>query len=219
MRERPGRRRGRLRHTRRRMRPTRVANAEVGRWRARLTEALARRRARLAEAFARRRVPLGFACGAVVLWLSRPTSATLIAGFTIASLGEALRFWAAGHLHKAREVTSSGPYRLVAHPLYLGSSMMGVGLAVASRSAAVAALIVLYLGATLAAAIRSEETLLRRRFGDRYDRYRRPSAGSAPDARAERGFSLPQAIANREHRAAIGLAVALLLLLWKATYN
>ena len=29
----------------------------------------------------------------------------------VAALGEALRIWAAGHLNKSREVTSSGPYR------------------------------------------------------------------------------------------------------------
>jgi len=34
-----------------------------------------------------------------------------------------------------------------------------------------------------------------------------------------RRFSAARAIANREHRAAIGLAVAVLLLLLKATYN
>jgi len=172
-----------------------------------------------AEALARRRVPLGFVCGALAFWLSRPTSVTLIAGFAIASLGEAIRFWAAGHLHKAREVTASGPYRWFAHPLYLGSSVMGVGLAVACRSATVAVLIALYLGATLVAAIRSEEAFLRRSFGDRYDRYRRPGVGVPPDAGVGRGFSLAQAITNREHRAAAGLVLVLLLLLWKTTYN
>jgi protein-S-isoprenylcysteine O-methyltransferase Ste14 len=182
-------------------------------------QTLARRRACLADALARRRVPLGFLCGGLVLWLSRPTNATLIAGFAIASLGEAIRLWAAGHLHKAREVTTSGPYRWFAHPLYLGSSVMGVGLSVACRSATVAVLIALYLGATLMAAIRSEEAFLRRSFGDRYDRYRRPGIGSLPDADSGRRFSLAQAIANREHRAAAGLVLVLLLLLWKTTYN
>jgi protein-S-isoprenylcysteine O-methyltransferase Ste14 len=164
-------------------------------------------------------VPLGFVCGVLVFWLSRPTRATLIAGFAIASLGEAIRFWAAGHLHKAREVTSSGPYQWFAHPLYLGSSVMGVGLSVACRSATVAVLIALYLGATLVAAIRSEEAVLRRSFGDRYDRYRRPDVSGPPNADVGRGFSLAQAIANREHHAAVGLVLALLLLLWKTTYN
>jgi Phospholipid methyltransferase len=184
-----------------------------------MRERLARLRDGVAEALARRRVPLGFVCGGLVLWLARPTSAALIAGFAIASLGEAIRFWAAGHLQKAREVTSSGPYRWFAHPLYLGSSVMGVGLAVACRSATVALLIGVYLGATLVAASRREEAFLKHSFGDRYDRYRRSDVGGPQNADAGRGFSLAQAIANREHRAAVGLVLALLLLLWKATYN
>jgi hypothetical protein len=173
----------------------------------------------MGDRLARLRVPLGFACGAGVLWLSHPTRTTLILGFGIAVAGEAIRFWAAGHLHKAREVTASGPYRWSAHPLYLGSSVMGAGLAVASRSIAAAAVIALYLGVTLVVAIRSEEAFLRRRFGDQYDRYRRTRAGSPKGPEAKRGFSLDQAIANREHRAAVGLLLALLLLLWKTAYN
>lgn len=196
------------------------------RHRARLADRLRRRLRRASlkrfpavEALARRRVPLGFVCGGLVLWFARPTRATLIAGFAIAGLGEAIRFWAAGHLQKAREVTSSGPYRWFAHPLYLGSSVMGMGLAVACRSPTVAVLIALYLGATLVAAVRSEEAFLRRSFGDRYERYRRPGVGGPSDADVERGFSLARAIANREHRAVAGLVLVLLLLLWKTTYN
>src|SRR5438105_447849 len=94
---------------------------------------------------ARRRVPLGFAFGAVVLWLAQPTGATLVWGAAIAAGGECLRIWAAGHLNKAREVTVSGPYRWLAHPLYAGSAIMAGGLAVASNSVAVAALIAVYL--------------------------------------------------------------------------
>ena len=198
----------------------------LARLRARLADRLRRRLRRVspkrlatAEALARRRVPLGFVFGALVLWLARPTRATLIAGVAIASIGEGLRFWAAGHLYKSREVTSSGPYRWLAHPLYVGSSVMGAGLAVASRRVTVAALVAIYLVATLTSAIRSEEAFLRRNFGDRYDLYRRASLCGRAAADAGRSFSLQQAIANREHRAAIGLVVALLLLLWKTTYN
>ena len=174
----------------------------LARRRACVAEALARTRACLAEALARRRVPLGFMCGGLVLWLSRPTRATLIAGFAIASLGEAIRFWAAGHLHKAREVTSSGPYRWFGHPLYLGSSVMGVGLSVACRNATVAVLIALYLGATFVAAIRSEEAFLRRSFGDRYERYRRPGVGGR--ARCRCGTRLQPGTGDREPRAPCG---------------
>ena len=171
------------------------------------------------QGIARRRVTLGFVCGAVAAGLARPTHRSMMVGLAVAGIGEALRIWAAGHLEKGREVTMTGPYRFTRHPLYLGSSVMGVGLAVACRSLTVAVLIGLYLGATLVAASRSEEAFLRRSFGDRYDRYRRPDAGSPGSPDAGRGFSLAQAIANREHRAAAGLVLVLLLLLWKTTYN
>ena len=166
---------------------------------------------------ARLRVTLGFVFGALVLMLAQPTAITLATGTVIALIGECLRVWAAGHLNKAREVTVSGPYRLLAHPLYVGSSIMGVGLAVIANSLIVAALIAIYLAATLTAAIRSEEAFLRGKFGDRYDKYRR--AGDAPERDRRRRFSMAQAMANREHRAIAGLGVALLLLFLKATYN
>ena len=165
---------------------------------------------------ARMRVTLGFVAGVLVLALARPTGVSLVVGTSVAVLGELLRVWAAGHLKKSREVTSSGPYRWLAHPLYVGSSIMGLGLAVASASLASAILIALYLAFTLTAAVHTEEAFLRNAFGDEYERYRRRAA---PAADAARRFSMARAMANHEHRAAIGLAVAVLLLLLKATYN
>jgi protein-S-isoprenylcysteine O-methyltransferase Ste14 len=182
-------------------------------------EALARTRARTAEALARRRVALGFVCGAVTLALAQPTAGSIVVGMSIAAVGEALRVWAAGHLNKAREVTSSGPYRWLPHPLYAGSSIMGVGLAIACANVLVTALIAIYLIVTMTAAIRNEEAFLRRAFGDRYDRYRRGGAPTGSESGAARRFTLAQAIANREHRAIAGLLVAMLLLVLKATYN
>jgi protein-S-isoprenylcysteine O-methyltransferase Ste14 len=173
------------------------------------------------QLLARFRVALGFVAGALVFVLADPTWESLAAGLAVAAVGEALRVWAAGHLYKSREVTSSGPYRWCAHPLYLGSSVMGVGLAVASASPIAAVLILLYLFITLRAAITNEEAALRRAFGDQYDRYRRghASAGGGASGGSERRFSLAQAVANREYRAVVGLIAAILLLVLKATYN
>jgi protein-S-isoprenylcysteine O-methyltransferase Ste14 len=169
---------------------------------------------------ARLRVALGFVFGVLVLILAQPTRQSLLVGMSIAATGEAMRIWAAGHLHKAREVTASGPYRWFAHPLYVGSSVMGVGLAIACASWIVATLIAVYLAATLTAAIKSEEAFLRRTFGDQYDLYRSGVAARRKDVRASaRRFSLAQAMANREYRAVIGFVISLLLLVWKATYN
>jgi protein-S-isoprenylcysteine O-methyltransferase Ste14 len=168
----------------------------------------------LMRIIARLRVALGFACGVLVFWLARPTSGTIPAGLAVAAAGELIRFWAAGHLQKSREVTTSGPYRFVAHPLYLGSSVIGAGLAIASGSLVVAVIVAGYLAVTLTAAIRSEEAFLRRAFGEEYEHYRRTGV-----IQANRPFSLARAMANREYRAVVGLAVAVLLLAWKASYN
>ena len=168
---------------------------------------------------ARLRVSLGFVFGALVLWLAQPTTRSLLLGGVLAALGEGLRVWAAGHLNKSREVTMSGPYRWLAHPLYVGSSIMGAGLAIASANVVAAVLVTIYLGAAVTAAVRSEEAFLRRAFGERYEIYRAASSGVTATGDKRRRFSAARAMANREHRAAIGLAVAVLLLLLKATYN
>jgi protein-S-isoprenylcysteine O-methyltransferase Ste14 len=161
--------------------------------------------------FARWRVPIGFVSAALVLWLARPSVRTLQVGLPLAVVGQALRIWAAGHLEKSREVTSSGPYRFTRHPLYLGSTLMGAGLAIAANHWLVAALIAVYLGATLWTAIRIEEAYLRATFGDTYDRY----AGGALPTVARR-FSVERAWRNKEYRAPIGLLIVSLFLVWRA---
>jgi protein-S-isoprenylcysteine O-methyltransferase Ste14 len=164
----------------------------------------------LAARLARVRVPIGFAASTLALLLARPTWLSIAAGLSLAVVGEALRVWAAGHLEKGREVTSSGPYRFAGHPLYVGSMLLGIGFAVASRSVIVGVMAVLYLGLTLGAAIRSEEAGLRAKFGGEYDAYR---AGRAVGS--GRSFSLERAIRNREHRAVVGVAAVMILLALK----
>lgn len=152
-------------------------------------------------------MPLGFASGVVALWIARPTLTSLAAGGVVAAVGEAFRVWAAGHVEKGSEVTTSGPYRWTAHPLYVGSSIMGVGLAIASGSAVVAVLIAAYLAISLPAAIRMEEAELTAKFGAQYSSYRqRRLAASA------RRFSVARALRNREQRAIIGLVMGMGLL-------
>ncbi len=160
---------------------------------------------------ARWRVFLGFVFAAIVMWLATPTRNSLLVGAAIAVIGECLRLWAAGHLEKSREVTRSGPYRHTRHPLYLGSSIIGVGIAVASHHLVVAAMVVAYMLLTLTAAMRSEEAHLRQKFGDAYDAYAEKRA-----APMDRPFSWPRAIGNREHHTMIGLATGLALLALKS---
>ena len=160
---------------------------------------------------ARLRVPLGFVVGVVAIALARPSVTTLMLGVPIAVVGEGVRIWAAGHLEKGKEVTSSGPYRWVRHPLYAGSSVIGVGFIVAAGSPLIALAIAIYLGLTITAAIKSEEAWLAERLGVAYDRYR---AGTSSEA--DRAFSLDRAMRNREYRAVAGLVIVVGLLWLRA---
>jgi protein-S-isoprenylcysteine O-methyltransferase Ste14 len=161
---------------------------------------------------ARLRVTIGFAASVLVLWLARPTSHSLAIGAVVAVLGELVRIWAAGHLEKGREVTTSGPYAFTRHPLYVGSTLIGVGLAIASASLPVAILVLSYLAVTLTAAMRTEEAHLTEKFGGAYPAYRDGKSGAA-----DRRFSAARAIRNREYRAVLGLVFVLAVLAWKVS--
>ena len=160
------------------------------------------------------RVPLGFVCGAAMLLLARPTMRSLVIGGVVATAGELLRIWAAGHLEKGKEVTRSGPYRFTRHPLYAGSTILGVGAAIASASVLVTAMIALYLASTVISAIRTEEAGMRSAFGEQYDAYVESRAKPV-----DRSFSLARAIRNKEYRAVAGFVAIATILAAKATWK
>ncbi|MCX8044399.1 MAG: hypothetical protein N3B18_09770 [Desulfobacterota bacterium] len=64
--------------------------------------------------------------GATVV-LARPTAASLGAGAVFVCIGEAIRIWAAGHLLRKQELTTSGPYAYLRDPLYLGRLFLIIG--------------------------------------------------------------------------------------------
>ena len=162
---------------------------------------------------ARSRVAAGFAVAAAAFWLARPSWGSLGLGFGIGLAGVSLRCWAAGHLEKGVEVTTSGPYRWMRHPLYAGSALLGLGFAAAARHPAAAVLVVLYLAVSLSQAARFEEARLRSELGDAWDRYVQGAA-----AAGDRRWSLARAVRNGEGKALAGALAALALLGLKALF-
>jgi hypothetical protein len=156
---------------------------------------------------AHRRVPLGFACAVIAYGFAQPTTRSIGIGCLVALPGEMLRIWAAGHIDKGREVTRSGPYRFVRHPLYLGSAVLGLGFIVAARSAVSGIVVAVYLAVTLMASMRTEEAGLDRKFGGEYSAYREGRATPV-----DRPFQLDRVWANGEHRAMAGFVIAMGLL-------
>lgn len=93
-----------------------------------------------ADLVARLRVPAGFGLLAAFLLLSHPTPGAMAWGIPVSLCGLALRAWAAGHLAKNQRLAQSGPYAATRNPLYLGTLITALGLAVAGDSAWLAAI-------------------------------------------------------------------------------
>ena len=71
-----------------------------------------------------------YAAGFVLLFWVRPTLSEYGVGVVAVLLGAAVRTWGAGHLVKTTSLTISGPYARTRHPLYVGTLLCGIGIAV-----------------------------------------------------------------------------------------
>jgi len=70
-----------------------------------------------------------FILAALMLFFTKePNPYMLAVGVILASVGEILRIWGAEHLTKNIELTTSGPYAHIRHPLYVGTGLIMFGL-------------------------------------------------------------------------------------------
>src|SRR6185295_12265592 len=117
----------------------------------------------------RLRVPAGYVAGLVALVLAQPNLFSFLLGGLLAVAGEALRVWASGHIEKTERLATGGPYAHTRNPLYLGSVLVGLGVALASWRIEAAVVAGLYFVAFYPAVIYEESTFLRGKFGADYD--------------------------------------------------
>ncbi|GAB4271966.1 MAG: hypothetical protein Kow0092_26890 [Deferrisomatales bacterium] len=173
------------------------------------------------RAVVRRRVAWGFGAAAALLVLACPTRGSVLLGLGPALLGEALRTWASATLVKNRELATRGPYALVRNPLYLGSFLVGLGVAVMGGRPLLVALFVLGFVPVYGALARKEEKRLLGRFGEAYRRYCRqvprfvPRLDRWPPPAAPLDLGRMWTV-HREWRAWLGLYAATLYLLVRA---
>ncbi len=153
------------------------------------------------------RVPSVYALSLIAFAIAHPGRTSLIAGALITGAGLVIRAEAAGYLHKHESLARSGPYARTRNPLYLGSTLLWAGFAVATRSWIVGAMFAAYFLAFYPATIKHEEAELRAEFGAAFDEYAHEVPTFRPrlhvEAAAGPHFSLAQYMRNREYQAAI----------------
>ena len=165
----------------------------------------------------------------VMIWKARPTGMGVAVGSLFVIAGEAVRFWAAGHLLKTAELVTSGPYRYTRNPLYLGRILIFTGLCIMAVLPYYANWILLlagyaiFFGYYLPRKERVEPARLQEVHGAAYEQYRRavpalfPTLRPFQDAGAS-GWSSDRMLRNREHWMVLGLAAIVLFMLWRANY-
>jgi hypothetical protein len=164
-------------------------------------------------------VRLGYPLAIIVLVLAHPTPQSILYGALVGSIGLLIRALAAGHLHKQAVLTVTGPYAYTRNPLYFGSAILTLGVAIATHSWIPALLLLGYFALFYSIVMRREEQELRVHHGSFFDDYARsvplfvPRLTPAKLAGGEGAFSFAQYKKNREYRAAIGFLFLLLVLL------
>lgn len=156
--------------------------------------------------------------------LAGPTSVSLAIGALVSAVGLVLRAWSAGTIHKGETLTTSGPYAFMRNPLYVGSFLIGAGLAVAGGSWLWLVLFLGFFVALYGPTVAAEAARLTEQFGHRYVEYAAQVPAFIPRPKPFRGggvrvaFEWSQYQRNREWEALAGAAAAFAVLWLKMVW-
>jgi protein-S-isoprenylcysteine O-methyltransferase Ste14 len=156
---------------------------------------------------------------ALLVIFADPSWASCFIGFILVLAGEALRFWATGHLRKNEELTTSGPYAYLQSPLYLGSYIIGTGMCIMAMNAVIWILAsLIFFISYVPRKQKIEWGRLEQRFGEEFFKYKRsvdyfmPRLDPYTDG-SKHLWSFAQTIENTEHQTALAVLLVAFLIL------
>jgi len=155
------------------------------------------------------RVRSGLIFALVALVFAKPNLCSLLTAFGLAIIGLALRTWACGNLKKEKELTTSGPYKYMRNPLYLGNLILGIAMLIASQSWWVLAFFLAYFLIFYPVLVNVEKERMSELFPEHYREYSAKVPLFFPSLRAritseKSQFSWDLYKKNKEYRALIG---------------
>ena len=171
------------------------------------------------------RVPLGFIFFIFYIIFSKPTWRSLVFGGIIAIIGIAIRAWASGHLRKNESLATGGPYAYTRNPLYLGTTLIGVGFSICGGNiwlvvGAIAFFLFIYVPVML-----TERSVIEKLFPAEYPEYSASVPMFLPRLTPYRAkhpqqpFDRKLYLRYREYRAALGFLGAMALLIVKIYWS
>lgn len=140
-------------------------------------------------------------------------------GLPVVLLGEAIRVWSSGSIHKDSRLATQGPYAFSRNPLYVGSFLLGFGVAVMSARLSLVVLYIVGFYSLYKVTVEVEEKRLVERYGETYRAYclTVPRWISFPRSpiRVEGKFEWKKVIDHREHNTWFGILGIIGLLIAK----
>ena len=135
-------------------------------------------------------------------------------GYVIAGL--LIRLWSNGYAIKNDKLTTSGPYAFVRNPLYLGTFLVAVGMAVVLKMQWVGVVFLLAMGAMYYKTIQDEQGMLTAKFGDAYRKYKAKVPAMVPtlipySEGKKWPFNLQRLIDSKEHKPLFWVIVLLIV--------
>lgn len=128
---------------------------------------------------------LGLLTCVVFALTADPRAELLYTGTALVLAGVGIRMWASGVITKNRELATSGPYRYVRHPLYVGNILIIAAFALASGNWWTAPVALAFLLFYYPPAIEYEERKLGSIFGANWNEYTRTTHALLPSFSAQ----------------------------------
>jgi protein-S-isoprenylcysteine O-methyltransferase Ste14 len=137
--------------------------------------------------------------------------------------GILLRLWASAHVDKNNRLTTSGPYAYLRNPLYVGSFLIGLGIAITSSNLYLIGYFIVFFSAIYYGTIRREEKHLKDKFGSPYINYLQNVSSVIPHLkpypnREVKKFSFKKVFKNGEFIRIAGTGILLLMIYFREEF-
>ncbi len=142
---------------------------------------------------------------AYLVLFTTPDDRSTRLGVVFMIAGLLMRLWSNGYAIKLEKLTTSGPYAFLRNPLYLGTGLIILGVAVMLKIILVGVIFFGILAAVYTRTIRNEEKMLTDKFGAAYLDYRSKVPAMWPTFHPYAGgekwpFSWARLWQSREHK-------------------
>jgi len=154
---------------------------------------------------------------------SNPGGWSAAYGIALIIVGMLIRVWANGYAIKMNKLTTSGPYSIVRHPLYVGTALIAIGFAVMLNTGYIGALFIILTLAIYYRTIKKEEVMLKTAFGQIYLDYKKKVPAILPaifpyTAGEKWRFSLSRLVQSQEYKPVIWIIIVIIAFHIKALF-